>query len=239
MPPVASRRPIARRADSRTWPLPEPTRCMWSPTMPISTTQQISTTFYGKAQRSGSPVAGKRFHFRAGAGALPGPWDACRPWPGRRRRSRERRLYQFPGIVTNPQAAPNQAPAPPSLPSGATASVVRLQSRTLFYAENEHKAVFSGGVVAQTSSGLLRSSFMDVYFTPPAGATRRPGQSRPAKRHRAAKSPKSLPGAPSNWSSPAARVQARSSLTPRRTAILCSPEPAPRLRASPTRCAEQ
>ncbi len=40
-----------------------------------------------------------------------------------------------------------------------------MQSRTLFYAEAEHKAVFSGDVVAQTSSGLLRSSFMDVYFT--------------------------------------------------------------------------
>ena len=29
------------RADSRTWPLPEPVRCMWSPTTHISTTQQI------------------------------------------------------------------------------------------------------------------------------------------------------------------------------------------------------
>ena len=41
-----------------------------------------------------------------------------------------------------------------------------MQSHTLFYAENEHKAVFSGAVVAQTSSGLLHSSFMDVYFSP-------------------------------------------------------------------------
>ena len=43
--------------------------------------------------------------------------------------------------------------------------MVRLQSRTLFYAENDHKAVFSGGVVAQTSTGALHSSFMDVYFS--------------------------------------------------------------------------
>jgi lipopolysaccharide export system protein LptA len=54
-----------------------------------------------------------------------------------------------------------------------------LQSRTLFYAENEHKAVFSGSVVAQTSSGLLHSSFMDVYFTPPAGATPAGGATAP------------------------------------------------------------
>jgi lipopolysaccharide export system protein LptA len=45
-----------------------------------------------------------------------------------------------------------------------------LQSRTLFYAENDHKAVFSGAVVAQTSSGLLHANFMDVYFTPAGNA---------------------------------------------------------------------
>jgi lipopolysaccharide export system protein LptA len=56
------------------------------------------------------------------------------------------------------------AKATPSA-GAAQPSVVRLQSRTLFYAEADHKAVFSGGVVAQTSSGLMRSSFMDVYFT--------------------------------------------------------------------------
>jgi lipopolysaccharide export system protein LptA len=49
-------------------------------------------------------------------------------------------------------------------------SVVRLQSRTLVYADNDHKAVFSGAVVAQTSSGRVRSNFMDVYFTPAGGA---------------------------------------------------------------------
>ena len=49
-------------------------------------------------------------------------------------------------------------------------SVVRLQSRTLFYAENDHKAVFSGAVVAQTSTGLVHSSFMDVYFSPAPAA---------------------------------------------------------------------
>jgi lipopolysaccharide export system protein LptA len=50
--------------------------------------------------------------------------------------------------------------------------VVRLQSRTLFYAENDHKAVFSGAVVAQTPTALVRSSFMDVYFSPTPAATK-------------------------------------------------------------------
>ncbi len=55
-------------------------------------------------------------------------------------------------------------------------SVVRLKSRSLVYSDNEHKAVFSGGVVAQTSAGLMRSNFMDVYFSPPArGASRGQG----------------------------------------------------------------
>jgi lipopolysaccharide export system protein LptA len=63
--------------------------------------------------------------------------------------------------ATNP-ARPNQPPRAPS--------VVRLQSRTLFYAENDHKAVFAGAVVAQTSTGLLHANFMDVYFAPAAGA---------------------------------------------------------------------
>jgi lipopolysaccharide export system protein LptA len=48
--------------------------------------------------------------------------------------------------------------------------VVRLQSRTLLYSDNDHKAVFSGAVVAQTSSGQVHSNFMDVYFAPAAGA---------------------------------------------------------------------
>jgi lipopolysaccharide export system protein LptA len=52
----------------------------------------------------------------------------------------------------------------------AQPSVVRLQSRTLLYADNDHKAVFSGAVLAQTSSGRVRSNFMDVYFTPAGGA---------------------------------------------------------------------
>ncbi len=55
-------------------------------------------------------------------------------------------------------------------PSTRAPSVVRLQSRTLFYAESDHKAVFSGAVVAQTSSGLLHANFMDVYFAPAAAA---------------------------------------------------------------------
>jgi lipopolysaccharide export system protein LptA len=79
----------------------------------------------------------------------------------------------FTGSPSSPQAAPaansttNPARAnqPPRAPS-----VVRLQSRTLFYAENDHKAVFAGAVVAQTSSGLLHAKFMDVYFAPAAGA---------------------------------------------------------------------
>ena len=62
----------------------------------------------------------------------------------------------------------------PSKPA-ASPSVVRLQSRTLFYAENDHKAVFSGAVVAQTPTALVRSSFMDVYFSPtPAAAKSSP-----------------------------------------------------------------
>jgi lipopolysaccharide export system protein LptA len=63
-----------------------------------------------------------------------------------------------------------------------TSSVVRVRSRTLLYTESEHKAVFSGAVLAQTNSGRLRASVMDVYFTSaPAGAQakegQRPGQS--------------------------------------------------------------
>jgi lipopolysaccharide export system protein LptA len=53
-----------------------------------------------------------------------------------------------------------------------------LQSRTLFYAESEHKAVFGGAVVAQTSTGVLRANFMDVYFSPEAGA-QSPGKTSP------------------------------------------------------------
>jgi lipopolysaccharide export system protein LptA len=65
------------------------------------------------------------------------------------------------GGATN-SAHPNQPPRAPS--------VVRLQSRTLFYGQNDHKAVFAGAVVAQTSTGLLHANFMDVYFAPAAGA---------------------------------------------------------------------
>jgi lipopolysaccharide export system protein LptA len=59
----------------------------------------------------------------------------------------------------------NSHPKPAGQPS-----VVRLQSRTLLYSDNDHKAVFSGAVVAQTSSGQVHSNFMDVYFAPAAGA---------------------------------------------------------------------
>jgi lipopolysaccharide export system protein LptA len=68
--------------------------------------------------------------------------------------------------------SPNNTPGTPAAKTAVprTPSVVRLQSRTLFYAESDHKAVFSGAVVAQTSSGLLHANFMDVYFAPAAGA---------------------------------------------------------------------
>jgi lipopolysaccharide export system protein LptA len=69
-------------------------------------------------------------------------------------------------VFTSSRSTSSGSAAKATPPAGAVQpSVVRLQSRTLFYAETEHKAVFSGGVVAQTSSGLMRSSFMDVYFT--------------------------------------------------------------------------
>jgi lipopolysaccharide export system protein LptA len=64
----------------------------------------------------------------------------------------------------------------PNTKTQAAPSVVRLQSRTLFYAENDHKAVFSGAVVAQTSSGILHSSFMDVYLNSGPSPTRAPDQ---------------------------------------------------------------
>ena len=62
----------------------------------------------------------------------------------------------------------------PNTKTQAAPSVVRLQSRTLFYAENDHKAVFSGAVVAQTSSGTLHSSFMDVYLSSGPSPARAP-----------------------------------------------------------------
>jgi lipopolysaccharide export system protein LptA len=61
-------------------------------------------------------------------------------------------------------AADNKKPAADNGKPVAEPSVVRVQSRTLLYADNDHKAVFSGAVVAETSSGLVHSSFMDVYF---------------------------------------------------------------------------
>ena len=64
----------------------------------------------------------------------------------------------------------------PNTKAQAAPSVVRLQSRTLFYAENDHKAIFSGAVVAQTSSGILHSSFMDVYLNSGPSPARAPDQ---------------------------------------------------------------
>jgi lipopolysaccharide export system protein LptA len=80
----------------------------------------------------------------------------------------------FTSSQTNPK--PNAKMQAPAAPSPATPSVVRLQSRTLLYAENDHKAVFSGGVVAQTVSGILHASFMDIYFSPGPPAARTPDQ---------------------------------------------------------------
>ena len=47
-------------------------------------------------------------------------------------------------------------------------SVVRLQSKTLVYAENDHKATFNGGVTAQTPNGVLHAGAMDIYLSPAA-----------------------------------------------------------------------
>ncbi len=72
---------------------------------------------------------------------------------------------------------PGSQPAHSGSPAGQS-SVVRLQSRLLLYAESEHKAVFSGDVVTQTTTGLVRSNFMDIYFTP-ADATQPAGKTQP------------------------------------------------------------
>jgi lipopolysaccharide export system protein LptA len=61
------------------------------------------------------------------------------------------------------------APAP-----NPQTSVVRVQSRTLLYVESDHKAVFSGAVVVQTPTGLMRSNFMDVYFSQSSGKAANP-----------------------------------------------------------------
>jgi lipopolysaccharide export system protein LptA len=85
----------------------------------------------------------------------------------------------FTSSKNNSPLSPSSSakPSAPAVPQAALpASVVRLQSRTLFYAENEHKATFSGSVVAQTPTGVLHSNFMDVYFTPAPGA-QPPGKS--------------------------------------------------------------
>ncbi len=66
-------------------------------------------------------------------------------------------------------SAPGSNPGKPAPAHPGQTTVVRLKSSALLYAANDHKAVFSGGVVAQTSAGLLHSSFMDVYFSPSSG----------------------------------------------------------------------
>jgi lipopolysaccharide export system protein LptA len=90
----------------------------------------------------------------------------------------------FTSSQANPQNKPPNNPKPNAkMQASAPPSVVRLQSRTLLYAENDHKAVFSGGVVAETISGILHSSFMDVYFSQepsPAKAPDQQGSPKPA-----------------------------------------------------------
>jgi lipopolysaccharide export system protein LptA len=88
----------------------------------------------------------------------------------------------FTGSPSTSQASPaaNSATNPVRAnPPPRSPSVVRLQSRTLFYAENDHKAVFSGAVVAQTSGGLVHANFMDVYFAS-AAAAQPPGKPPPS-----------------------------------------------------------
>jgi len=79
----------------------------------------------------------------------------------------------FTGTASQPAAGAKPSSGP---------SVIRVESRALFYSENDHKAVFSGAVVAQTSSGLMHSGYMDVYFTPSQQKAKTPtgGQSQPA-----------------------------------------------------------
>ncbi len=66
-------------------------------------------------------------------------------------------------LVSEPASQGKGAP-----PAAATAAapVVRLQSRTLLYAEDAHRATFSGAVVAQTATGALHANAMDIYFSP-------------------------------------------------------------------------
>jgi lipopolysaccharide export system protein LptA len=77
-----------------------------------------------------------------------------------------RRAVGVEGPVVNGVFTSSPAHSTTDAKTPAGPSVVRVQSRTLFYTGNEHKAVFSGGVVAQTSGGLMHANFMDVYFTP-------------------------------------------------------------------------
>ena len=76
--------------------------------------------------------------------------------------------------------APGKSASPAAPARPAQTSVVRLKSRALLYSENDHKAVFSGAVVTQAPAGLLRSNFMDIYFTqspakPPSNPTDQQG----------------------------------------------------------------
>ncbi len=117
------------------------------------------TTFYGKAREQARLWQGSdsvaapvlelsRAHATLAAHGLGGDAEAVN------------------AVFTSSSSTSSGSAAKATPPAGAVQpSVVRLQSRTLFYAEAEHKAVFSGDVVAQTASGLLRSNFMDVYFT--------------------------------------------------------------------------
>jgi lipopolysaccharide export system protein LptA len=72
----------------------------------------------------------------------------------------------FTSTAAHPAAKPKDVTGP---------SVVRVESRTLLYGQNDHKAVFNGAVVAQTTAGLMHANVMDVYFASaaPAGASQK------------------------------------------------------------------
>jgi lipopolysaccharide export system protein LptA len=76
-------------------------------------------------------------------------------------------------VFTDVDATP--APKPGNTPSRNEGSLVRVRSRKLFYTGAESKAVFDGGVVTQTSTGVVRSSVMDVYLT----GSGQPGSTQP------------------------------------------------------------
>jgi lipopolysaccharide export system protein LptA len=84
-------------------------------------------------------------------------------------------------VFTSGPASAIGGPHPATSARPGQSSIVRLQSRNLLYAENDHKAVFSGAVVAQTSTGTLHASFMDIYFSTATGAAKKEQSSQVSK----------------------------------------------------------